>query len=251
MNVKIVSLTSALALAAGAGVAQDMNFNRIAAFPVVRNMAEGQDQTRETSPEIIAATADGMTLVYTDSPLGVLGLIDITDPAQPAPLGNIPLNGEPTSVVVVGNRAYVGVNTSESYTDPSGRLAVIDLDSKTEVASCDLGGQPDSIAADKDGSFISVAIENERDEDLGDGRTGSDACRLSGDGRSGRQHSTMRHDQDRQFDRPGPGVARRSGTGIRRHQRQWRNRGDIAGKQPPGGRGPRWNDPVRILGRRG
>ncbi|MBB93230.1 MAG: alkaline phosphatase [Rhodobacteraceae bacterium] len=172
MTLKLASLTSVLALAAGAGLAQDMNFNRIASFPVVRNMAEGEDTARETSPEIIAATPDGMTLVYTDSPLGVLGMIDITDPANPAPLGNIALDGEPTSVVVVGNRAYVGVNTSDSYTDPSGRLAVIDLDSKTEVASCDLGGQPDSIAADKDGSFISVAIENERDEDLGDGRTG-------------------------------------------------------------------------------
>lgn len=168
---RFVCLTSVLALTAGAAAAE-MNFNRIASFPVVSNMAEGEDTARETSPEIIDATADGNTLVYTDSPLGVLGMVDITDAANPKPLGNIALNGEPTSVVIVGNRAYVGVNTSESYTDPSGRLAVIDLDSKTEIASCDLGGQPDSIAADAKGSFISVAIENERDEDLGDGRTG-------------------------------------------------------------------------------
>ena len=65
----------------------DMNFNRIASFPVVANMASGEDLSRESSAEIIAATADGMTLVYTDSPLGVIGLIDITDPASPAPLG--------------------------------------------------------------------------------------------------------------------------------------------------------------------
>ena len=49
-----------------------------------------------------------MTLVFTDSPLGVLGMIDITDPASPAPLGNVALDGEPTSVVIVGARAYVG-----------------------------------------------------------------------------------------------------------------------------------------------
>ncbi|MAC79454.1 MAG: alkaline phosphatase [Rhodobacteraceae bacterium] len=172
MTVKLATLTSVLAIAAGAGMAQDMNFNRIASFPVVRNMADGEDQSRETSPEIIAATPDGMTLVYTDSPLGVLGMVDITDPANPQPLGNVVLNGEPTSVGVVGGRAYVGVNTSESYTDPSGRLAVIDIASGEEVGSCDLGGQPDSVAVAKDGSFISVAIENERDEDLGDGRVG-------------------------------------------------------------------------------
>ncbi|MCA8882203.1 MAG: esterase-like activity of phytase family protein [Rhodobacteraceae bacterium] len=168
---RFICLTSVLALTAGAAAAE-MNFNRIASFPVVRNMAAGEDTARTTSPEIIDATADGMTLVYTDSPLGVLGMIDISDPANPQPLGNVALNGEPTSVAVVGRRAYVGVNTSESYTNPSGRLAVIDLDTKAEVASCDLGGQPDSIAADKKGSFISVAIENERDEDAGDGRTG-------------------------------------------------------------------------------
>lgn len=168
---RFICMTSVLALTAGTAMA-DMAFNRIASFPVVANMAQGEDTSRETSPEIIAATADGMTLVYTDSPLGVLGMIDLSDPRAPAPLGNIALNGEPTSVAIVGRRAYVGVNTSESYTAPSGALVVIDLDSRSEVARCDLGGQPDSVAVDKLGSFISVAIENERDEDLGDGRTG-------------------------------------------------------------------------------
>ena len=150
----------------------EMNFNRIASFPVVMNMGEGEDRSRESSPEIIAVANDGNTLVYTDSPLGVLGLVDISDPRNPAPLGNIALPGEPTSVVVVSNRAYVGINTSESYTTPSGQLAVIDLASRDIVTTCDLGGQPDSVAVDSLGSFVSIAIENERDEDLGEGRTG-------------------------------------------------------------------------------
>lgn len=171
MTARLLCLTSAIALTAGSAMAE-MNFNRIANFATYLNMAEGEDTARETSPEIIAATADGNTLVYTDSPLGALGLVDITDPKNPAPLGNIDLGGEPTSVAVVGGRAYVGINTSESYTQPSGRLAVIDLASKSEVASCDLGGQPDSVAVNKIGSLAAVAIENERDEDLGDGRTG-------------------------------------------------------------------------------
>jgi hypothetical protein len=167
---RLACFTSMLALTAGAAAAQEMHFNRIASFPVVQNMAEGEDTSRTTSPEIISATADGMTLVYSDSPLGVIGMIDITDPANPQPMGNVDVSGEPTAVSVLGNTtAFVGVNTSESYTAPSGRLAAIDISSRSEVASCDLGGQPDSTAIAPDGSFITVAIENERDEDLGDG----------------------------------------------------------------------------------
>ncbi|MBE3639750.1 esterase-like activity of phytase family protein [Mangrovicoccus algicola] len=171
MTTRLLCLTSVLALTAGSAMAE-MNFNRIASFATWHNMAEGEDAARETSPEIIVATQDGNTLVYSDSPLGVIGLVDITDPASPRPLGNIDMQGEPTSVVVAGERAYAAVNTSGSYTDPSGKLVTIDLGSKEIVAECDLGGQPDSIAAAKDGSFIAIAIENERDEDLGDGRVG-------------------------------------------------------------------------------
>lgn len=171
MTFRTFCLTSAIALTAAAASAEQ-NFNRIASFATPLNMAAGEDRSRETSAEIIAATADGMTLAYTDSPLGVLGLIDITDPRNPQPLGNIALDGEPTSVAIIGQTAYVGVNTSESYTAPSGHLSVIDLTSKAELARCDLGGQPDSVAVAKDGSFAAIAIENERDEDLGDGRTG-------------------------------------------------------------------------------
>ncbi|MEX0329238.1 MAG: esterase-like activity of phytase family protein [Ruegeria sp.] len=168
MSLRFVCLTSALALTAGQAVAE-MNFNRIASFPVVKNMAEGADTTRETSPEIIAATADGMTLVYTDSPLGMIGMIDITDPANPSPLGAMEVGGEPTAVGIVGATAFVGVNTSESYTAPSGKLISVDIAGKSETGACDLGGQPDSVAVAPDGSFVAVAIENERDEDLNDG----------------------------------------------------------------------------------
>ena len=169
MTAKLLSMTSALALCVATPALADMNFNRIASFATPDNMAEGEDRSRETSPEIIAATADGMRLVYTDSPLGVLGMIDITDATNPKPLGNIKLDGEPTSVALIGNAAFVGINSSESYTNPSGALKVFDIDSKKELASCDLGGQPDSVAVAKDGSFVVIAIENERDEDLNDG----------------------------------------------------------------------------------
>ena len=169
MGFRSICLTSVLALSAGSAMAE-MNFNRVASFPVIANMAAGEDTSRESSPEIIDVTADGMTLVYTDSPLEVIGLIDITEPANPQPKGNIAVGGEPTSVVVIGTTAFVGVNTSESYTAPSGRIAAIDTVSGTEIATCDLGGQPDSLAKAQDGSFVAVAIENERDEDLDGGR---------------------------------------------------------------------------------
>nr|WP_155886763.1 esterase-like activity of phytase family protein [Actibacterium atlanticum] len=168
MMIRKIALTSVLALTAGTASAE-MNFNRIASFATPLNMAEGEDTSRESSAEIIAATADGMMLAYTDSPLEALGLIDITDPANPRPAGNIMLDGEPTSVAIIGTTAYVGVNTSESYVAPSGFLKSFDLTTKAETGSCALSGQPDSIAAAKDGSFVVVAIENERDEDLNDG----------------------------------------------------------------------------------
>ncbi|WP_417280869.1 esterase-like activity of phytase family protein [Celeribacter sp.] len=171
MKKNLLLAASALALCA-TGASADMTFNRIASFATPDNMAEGEDRARETSAEIIAASEDGMTLIYTDSPLGVVGLIDITDPKAPKALGNIEMPGEPTSVTVRGMTAYVGVNTSEDYVNTSGQLVVVDMAKMEIIGSCDLGGQPDSIAVSKDGSFVSVAIENERDEDLGDGRTG-------------------------------------------------------------------------------
>ena len=167
MNLRMLLATTGLALFAGPALAQDMNFNRIASFPVAANTPDAE----ETSAEIIAATGDGMTLVYSDSPAGVIGFIDITDPANPVAAGVFALpNGEPTAVSALGNTVFVAENTSESFTNPSGVLHAIDAGSRDVLASCDLGGQPDSTAVAPDGSFITVAIENERDEDLGDGR---------------------------------------------------------------------------------
>ncbi|WP_438986886.1 esterase-like activity of phytase family protein [Marivivens donghaensis] len=168
MTFKSVCLTSILALAAGQASAE-MNFNRIASFATPHNNA---DAAAESSAEIIAASGDGMTLIYTDSPLGVVGLIDITDATNPQAKGNVDMGGEPTSVTVVGNTAYVAVNTSESYTNPSGKLVSVNLADGSVTGECDLGGQPDSTAHTHAGDMVTVAIENERDEDLGDGRVG-------------------------------------------------------------------------------
>ena len=164
-----LSLVSCTALAAALPAVAETSFNRIASFDVSTNLPEDLRATTESSAEIIDVTADGMILVYSDSPGGAIGLIDLGDPASPAPMGNIPMDGEPTSVATLGNTVFVGINTSESYSEPSGRLAHVDIATRAEVMSCDLGGQPDAIAVAPDGAFLAVAIENERDEDLDDG----------------------------------------------------------------------------------
>lgn len=168
MSFRLLSMTSTIALMATSAAA-DMNFNRVSSFATHAN---NTDPAAESSAEIISASGDGMTLAYSDSPLGVVGLIDITDPTAPRAKGNIDVGGEPTAVSIVGTTAMVGVNTSESYAAPSGRLKAFDINTMDELASCDLGGQPDSTAIAPDGSFIAIAVENERDEDAGDGRTG-------------------------------------------------------------------------------
>jgi len=169
MRLRSACLTSALALTAALPAQAEMVFNRVASFATPDNMAEGEDRARASSAEIITVTEDGNTLIYSDSPLGVIGLVDITDAKAPKPMGNIEMGGEPTTTVVDGGMAIVGVNTSEGYTNPSGKLVTVDIAAKKVVAECDLGGQPDSVAKSPDGSFIAVAIENERDEEVNDG----------------------------------------------------------------------------------
>jgi alkaline phosphatase len=164
----LLALTATLLASAAAAAYADMNFNRVATFPVAHNLPEA-NRASPTSSEIIAASEDGNTLVYSDSPNGGIGMIDITDPKAPKAGGYVKVEGEPTSVAVIGGKVLAGVNTSKSKTEPSGNLSVIDLATKKVVSTCDLGGQPDSVALSKDGKFVAVAIENERDEELNDG----------------------------------------------------------------------------------
>ncbi|MGH3823862.1 MAG: hypothetical protein ACRDRA_13680 [Pseudonocardiaceae bacterium] len=168
-----VAVTGGLASPAQAGPALASGipqfgerFDRVATLPVFRNSAPGQ----QTAAEIIAATDDGRLAVYTDSPAQQIGFVDIADLAAPRPAGVLPVPGEPTSVQIVGDLALVAVNTSASFTEPSGRLVVVDVRRRAIVAEHDLGGQPDSIDVSPDGRYAAVAIENERDEDVNDGR---------------------------------------------------------------------------------
>jgi hypothetical protein len=142
------------------------SFQRVGTFANYRNNASVADSTVS---EIVAATADGNTLVYTDGPMAAVGLIDITNPSSPTGTGKVtfPTGHEPTSVDILGNRyALVAVNSRTSFTNTSGYLAVVDLGTRSVVTQIDLGGQPDSLKISPDRRYAAVVIENERDEAL-------------------------------------------------------------------------------------
>ncbi|NRA63870.1 MAG: esterase-like activity of phytase family protein [Pseudobacteriovorax sp.] len=140
-------------------------FNRTATFPVYLN----GDITEESAAEIVSATDDGMTLIYTDSENDRVGFVDITDANNPLPAGVLDVGGEPTSVATAGDYVLVAVNTSEDFVNVSGDLVVISLADRNIARRIPLLGQPDSIAVSPDGQYAAIAIENERDEDLGEG----------------------------------------------------------------------------------
>lgn len=147
-------------------------FERVATFPVYRNLGANEDAAMQTVAEITTVSRDGRTLIYTDSPGERIGLVDIRDPKSPKPAGFVQLEGEPTSVAVHQHYALVAVNTSLSYAQPDGVLVVFDIRNPAQpkrVATIPMGGQPDSIAISPKGRYAAVAIENERDEDLNDG----------------------------------------------------------------------------------
>jgi hypothetical protein len=147
------------------------SFQRVGTFANYKNAPIGET----TVSEIVAATADGKTLIYTDADRGTIGFIDITNPAAPAAGGTVVLDPDPTddvdysptSVDVLRNQyALVSADTSASKKNASGELLVIDVATRATVARIDLGGQPDSLKVSPDHRFIAIAIENERDETL-------------------------------------------------------------------------------------
>ena len=144
---------------------QPLSFQRLATVPAYLN--SGVADT--AAAEISTVTGDGRTVVYTDSPGRRLGFVDITDPARPRPTGTLAVPGEPTSVAHLGNLLVAAVDTSTSFTDPSGRLIMVDARTRAIVRTLDLGGQPDSVAVAPSGRYLAVAIENQRDEDVADG----------------------------------------------------------------------------------
>lgn len=146
------------------------HFNRIATFEAARNVPADRKVSKKSVAEIVAASEDGRWLAYTDSEQQGIGLIDIRHPAHPKPAGFVPVDGEPTSVVIARGRALVAVNASKNFVQPDGHIAVVDLASRRVTQTCRLYGQPDSVALDKAARHLLVAIENERDEKFNKGQ---------------------------------------------------------------------------------
>lgn len=164
-----MAVSVALPLSAAAQAAKAPVFNRLATFEAATNVPAGRNVSKKSVAEIVAASPDGRTLVYTDGEQQGLGFIDISNPAQPKPAGFVAVPGEPTSVVVSGGVVLAGVSTTKDFTQPGGLVVAIDLKTREVLSSCDLGGQPDALALDRSGRVLSVVIENERDERLNKG----------------------------------------------------------------------------------
>jgi hypothetical protein len=141
------------------------------------------------TPEIVAAaeTSAGYVLAYTNSgaeSVGFLGIDTVPGGNQPTELAVLDLaaafpgepQAEPTSVAATPDGLWfvVAVNTSvDAPNGGSGIAAVVSAESAaagtpTIVATFDLPGQPDSVAASKGKSnYVAIVIENETDEDSG------------------------------------------------------------------------------------
>jgi Esterase-like activity of phytase/Collagen triple helix repeat (20 copies) len=124
--------------------------------------------------EIVAATPDGNTLVYTSSVNQSVGFADITDLSQPTLLGTVDVSGvvidaEPTAVAITPNGQYALVAIKDT-TDPianadAGALLFIDVATRTIVGQVDIGIGPDSLKITPDGTKAVIAIEDEEDPD--------------------------------------------------------------------------------------
>ena len=130
--------------------------------------------------EIVAATPDGMTLVYTSADAGVLGLIDITKPEQPVLLPRVNVRlmgvGEPTSVAISpdGRFAVVAVRLGDDVANARrGLVRVYDIRQPAavkHVKDITVGIGPDSLALTGQGRTLRavVAIEDEETDAEGD-----------------------------------------------------------------------------------
>ncbi|PRC41329.1 alkaline phosphatase, partial [Mycobacterium sp. ITM-2017-0098] len=148
-------------------------YHRTATYPVYLNRPAADPFDAETVAEISTVTPDGNTVIYTDAAAKRIGFIDVRDPAEPVGLGTLSLaelghaDDQPTSVAAVGEFVLVVVDTTGGdFAAPKGRVDVVRVSDRTRVHSIDLGGQPDSIAIAKDGSFAAIAMENQRDEEF-------------------------------------------------------------------------------------
>ncbi len=122
-------------------------FHEVATFKVSGKVAE-----------IVDATPDAKTLIYTDSARREIGFVDISVPEKPRQIATLNVGGEPTSVSIApnGKIALVCVHGAPD------KLLAISLATRRVLASWKLRAQPDSTAISHDGRFAAIVIEAER-----------------------------------------------------------------------------------------
>ena len=114
--------------------------------------------------EIVAATPNGRTLVFTDATRDVIGALDITHPARPVALWeSVP--GQPITSLAIEPDGEFALVTAVS----PGRLLVLRISDGSVVGSVALGTQPDALSITRVGSrtVAVVAVENEQAGEAG------------------------------------------------------------------------------------
>ncbi len=209
-------------------------FERVATFVVCENTScdrtkvEHDRRPRSSPPARTAARWRTPTAA-----LGAIGFVDITNPGQPKGAGRRRSLGRlsPPRWRWPGAGCWSAVDTSESFTTPSGRLDVFDLAALRgrtgglhAAASIDMGGQPDAVAVSPDRRFAAIVIENQRDEDVNRRRGSCRSFRRAPPGRAPRGPPDRAGPRARRSDRPRRLRARRPRARIRQHQRAstWR-----------------------------
>ena len=138
---------------------------RVATFPVFENNA---DPGAETVAEIVAATADGKTLVYTDAVQGAVGFVDIHRPVDPPARRHRSTSAaSPTSVAVL-RAATRWSRSTPARRSPPERPAAGDRHRHPRRSSrrSTSAASPIRSRSAPTHRFLAIVIENERDEDV-------------------------------------------------------------------------------------
>ena len=164
-----VALAAALAVSAPALAAPSTG-----SFAMVHHLAV------DGVAEIVAATPNGLTLLFTSADAGAMGLVDITDPGRPTLLPRVDVRlggvGEPTSVAISpdGRYAVLALRMDDDVANARrGFLRIYDIrDPRAvkHVKDVSVGIGPDSLALAGSGKTLRavVAIEDEETDAKGD-----------------------------------------------------------------------------------
>lgn len=135
--------------------------------------------------EIVAATPNGQTLFYTSADAGVLGVVDIADPARPTLLPRVDVRihgvGEPTSVAITpdGRYAVVALRMDDDvHHARRGFVRVFDISNPRNarpVKDITVGIGPDSLALHGSGNTLRAVVAIEDEETIAEGKDKGDA----------------------------------------------------------------------------